>query len=318
MTTAIRTRMKVSLGIPVDRVDAGDEFASASGIASLARSYEQLGFDAAYVTDHPAPDDRWLAAGGHQAMEPTVALAVAATVTADLLVHTNVYVAPYRNPFLSAKALASLDVVSSGRLIVGVAAGYLRPEFAALGADFESRGARLDEALELWPRIWSEGSLAADGASFAAKSVTALPAPVQRPGPPIWVGGNSTAAMRRAVRFGDGWSPFPTPEGAAAALRTAAITDAMSLARRIDRLTELSEEAGRDHRPIVCFVPFSLAGFLADPAAGLAPLAEEIEQLGEIGVDWVALSLPGDTRVEVVEHATRVAEQLGLQERPTG
>ncbi len=150
------SRLRVSLGLPVDRVDTGRELVSGEAIEEMAIAWEAFGFAAAYVTDHPAPDDRWLAGGGHHALEPTVALTAAAAATSSLLLHTHVYVLGYRNPFVSAKALGSLDVVSGGRLILGVAAGYLRPEFAALGADFEQRGEQLDATLEVLPRIWSE------------------------------------------------------------------------------------------------------------------------------------------------------------------
>jgi probable F420-dependent oxidoreductase len=303
---------RVSLGLPVDRVDSGPELVSGGALADLSRAYERFGFHAAYVTDHPAPDDRWLAGGGHQALEPTVALAVAAASTRHLLLHTNVYVLGYRNPFLAAKALASLDVVSDGRLVIGVAAGYLRAEFEALGADFTDRGRRLDETLELLPRIWSEHSVAAEGDGYRAGAVTALPHPVQRPHPPIWVGGNSLAAMRRAVRFGQGWSPFPTPPGVARATRTAELADLDGLGRRMARLDELCAEAGRREPLTTCFVPFSLAGYLSDPVGGLGRLGEEVAQLAGMGVDWVSLMVPGTVRNEVIDHAGALAEALGL------
>ncbi len=303
---------RVSLGLPVERVAAGADLVSGPAIAELAAWYERCGFHAAYVTDHPAPDDRWLAGGGHHALEPTVALAVAASATHRLLLHTNVYVLGYRNPFLAAKTLASLDVVSGGRLVVGVAAGYLRPEFEALGADFEERGKRLDEALELLPRIWAEHGVAANGPGFSARAVTALPHPVQRPHPPIWVGGNSLAAMRRAVRHAQGWSPFPTPDGVARAVRTAAITDLGDLADRLRRLEELCAEAGRMEPVTTCFVPFSLASYLADPLTGSSMLCEEVAALDELGVDWVSLMVPGNSRGEVLDNSARLAQDLGL------
>lgn len=312
LVRALTDGPRISLGLPVDRVATGAELVSGPAIADLAAAYERLGFHAAYVTDHPAPDDRWLAGGGHHALEPTVALAVAATATRRLLLHTNVYVLAYRNPFLAAKALASLDVVADGRLVIGVAAGYLRPEFEAVGAGFDDRGGRLDEALELLPRIWSEHGLQTEGSTFRAHAVTSLPHPVQRPHPPLWVGGNSTAAMARAVRSAQGWSPFPTPPGAGRALRTAAIEDLGALRTRLDRLTEMADAAGRREPLTTCFVPFSLAGFLDDPDAGLEPLAEEVAELAEMGVDWVALSAPGDTRGAVVESASMLAERLDL------
>ncbi|UDY36351.1 TIGR03619 family F420-dependent LLM class oxidoreductase [Dermatobacter hominis] len=305
--------IRVSVGLPVDRTDTGAELVSGEAIAELAAAYERLGFAAAYVTDHPAPDDRWLAGGGHQAMEPTVALATAAAATRRLLLHTNVYVLPYRNPFMAAKSLASLDVVSGGRLIVGVAAGYLRPEFRAVGTDFEDRTARLEEALQLLPRIWSETSVAADGTGFEARGVTAEPRPWQRPHPPIWVGGNSPAAMRRAVRWAQGWSPFPTPGGMEAAVRTSAIADMDDLRAALDRARELCEAEGRTTPLTICFVPFSLQGYLRDPVGGLAPMVDEIAEMESIGVDWVALQVPGLARAEVADRAAALAQALDLR-----
>jgi probable F420-dependent oxidoreductase len=304
--------VRVSLGLPVDRVDTGAELVSGEAIADLSLIYERLGFHAAYVTDHPAPDDRWLAGGGHQAMEPTVALSVAAAATRQLLVHTNVYVLPYRNPFLAAKALASLDVVSGGRLIVGVAAGYLRPEFEALGMGFDDRTDRLEDALGLLPRIWAESALAVEGPGYAARGVTAEPRPRHRPHPPLWVGGNSTAALRRAVRHAQGWSPFPTPGGLEKAVRTSAITSLDDLAARLVQARAMCAEYGRTEPLTVCFVPFSLGAYLQDPVQGLDPLVEEVAALEALGVDWVALAVPGLTRGEVRDRAAALAAGLRL------
>lgn len=313
----LRDGPRVSLGLPVDRVAAGAELVSADAVSDLASAYERLGYHAAYVTDHPAPDARWLDAGGHHALEPTVVLALAAAATRRLLVHTNVYVLPYRNPFLAAKALATLDLVADGRLIAGVAAGYQRREFAALGVELDDRAALMDEALSLLPRIWSGETLEARGRGWSARAVTSLPRPVQRPHPPLWVGGNSSAALRRAVRHGQGWSPFPTPPGAAAALGTAAITDRSELVAALARLRDVTEREGRDEPPTVCFVPFRLGDYLADPDAGLSPLAEEVVDLHELGVAWTALSVPGSSRAQVVERAAALSEALGLRPAAT-
>lgn len=303
---------KVTLGLPTERVQFGEELVSGAAVGELSVLYERLGFHALYVTDHPAPDDRWLASGGHHALEPTSVLSAAATCTERIKLHTHVYVLAYRNPFLAAKSLASVDVLSGGRLIVGVAAGYLRPEFRALGAEFEHRGERLDEALGLLPRIWSGESVAAEGETWSARGATSLPTPVQRPHPPLWIGGNTVSAMRRAVAHGQGWSPFPTPAGAESPLRTAAIADHAALRARMRRLRELCDEAGRTELPTVCFAPVSMAGYLEDPDAGLAPMITEIGELSEIGVDWVSLMVPGRTRAEVGERAGQLSEALGL------
>ena len=304
--------LRVSLALPTDRVAAGAEFVSVDGIADLAAAYERLGFDACYVTDHPAPDERWLAGGGHHSLDPMVALSVAASSTRHLLLHTHVYVLGYRNPFVAAKSLASLDAVSGGRLVAGVAAGYLRPEFAAVGASFDDRAARLDQTLRLLPRIWSGEVVAEEGDGWSARSVVALPRPAGRPGPPVWVGGNSRAAMRRAVTLGDGWSPFAAPPALATATRTASIDSVGTLGQRLAELRTLCDEAGRDELPTVCFTPFSLAGLLSDPDGPLDALVDEVAQLVELGVGWITLEVPGGSRSAVLDRAARVAGALGL------
>ncbi|MFM7068703.1 MAG: TIGR03619 family F420-dependent LLM class oxidoreductase, partial [Actinomycetes bacterium] len=286
-------RMRVSVGLPTDRVHHVDEFVSVDGIVDIAAAYERLGFDACYVTDHPAPDERWLDGGGHHALDPAVALAVAAVGTRHLLLHTHVYVLAYRNPFVAAKALASVDAISDGRLVLGVAAGYLRPEFAALGVPFGARGRLLDEALELLPRIWSGQVVEATGDGWSARAVRSLPVPRPSGVPPVWVGGNSDAAMRRAVRFGDAWAPFAASEATASATRTAALQTVADLGARIERLREMSEAAGRTSRPDVCFTPFALRRFLSDPDGPLDELVDEVDALADLGVRWITLEVPG-------------------------
>lgn len=299
-----------SLALPVDRVEPASEFTTAAAIGELAASYERLGFHAVYVTDHPAPDERWLAGGGHHGLDPAGTLGVAAGVTTTIRLHTNVYVLPYRNPFLAAKTLSTLDIVSQGRVIAGVAAGYLRPEFRTLGADFEARGALLEEALSIMPLIWSGRSVQARGDGWESGSTVSLPA--THGGPPMWVGGNSPAAMRRAVTLAQGWSPMPTPAGSGRVLRTSEITDADGLGRRLAEAREMCERTGRVAPLSICFVPFTLGTYLSDPVAGLAPMVEEIDDLFERGVDWFPLMVPGSSRSEVIDNAAALADALGI------
>src|SRR4051812_49376086 len=170
--------MQVSLGLPIHRVDAGAEFVSGEAVTAMARAAEEAGFGAVFVTDHPAPPVAWIDGGGHHTLDPLVTLGVAATATTTIRVQTNLYVPAYRHPLLSAKAVATLDVLSGGRVILGVGAGYLDGEFAAVGADFGARNGALDAALMTMRRAWSGEPV--DG-------VLSLPRPQQQPGPPIWV-----------------------------------------------------------------------------------------------------------------------------------
>src|SRR5262245_27365287 len=134
--------MRFSVALPVDRVDAPGEFQTGAAIGEIASAAERSGFDAVFVTDHPLPEAGWLAAGGHHAMDPFVALSFAAAATTRIRLQTNLCVLPYRNPFITAKSVATLDALSGGRVILGVGGGYLRPEFDALQAGFETRNER--------------------------------------------------------------------------------------------------------------------------------------------------------------------------------
>ena len=165
------------------------------------------------MTDHPAPDAKWLAGGGHHALDPFVALSFAAAATTRIRVQTHILVLPYRNPLLTAKSVLSLDVLSGGRVILGVAPGYLKPEFAALGVDFDERNELTDEAIDVMRQLWTDGEIETVGRHFRTRGTTMRPPVVQKPHPPIWIGGNSTAAIRRAAERGQGWVPFPNPGG---------------------------------------------------------------------------------------------------------
>src|SRR5881275_1436098 len=140
--------MQVSLGLPVHRVDAVDEFVNGPAVAETSRAAEAAGFSAVFVTDHPAPPVRWVRGGGHVTTEPLVTLAFVAAATSTLRLQTNLFVPAYRHPLLAAKAVATLDLLSGGRVILGVGAGYLEPEFAALAADFEHVVAMLEVGVQ--------------------------------------------------------------------------------------------------------------------------------------------------------------------------
>ena len=299
--------MKFSLQLPTDRVENLSEFGSAEAIAEIAKATEEAGFDASFVTEHPFPTDEWLASGGHHALDPFVSLAVAASATERLLLHTNILVLAYRNPFLTAKAVASLDAISGGRVIVGAGAGYLEGEFAALGADFGNRNDVSDDALVAMKAAWTGESVELSRPGFEAAGNTMLPAPIQKPHPPIWIGGNSPRAIRRSVDFAQGWSPFPLPAAGAGRTRTSAIESVDDLAAGIVRMKEYAEKQGRSEPLDVNFVPFGLHMNTRKLPSDDA-LAEQFAALEAAGVTWVTMGLPTRSRSEYLETLARFAE----------
>jgi probable F420-dependent oxidoreductase len=294
-----------SLELPTARVDDPAEFVSGDAVMQVAAAAEAAGFSGVHVTDHPAGDSRWLDAGGHHALDPFVALSFAAAATRELRLLTYVYIAAYRNPFLGAKAVLSLDVLSGGRVTLGTAAGYLKPEFAALGVDFEERNDLFDENLEVMKRAWSGDDVGYEGRHFTARGVRMRPTPVQQPHPPIWIGGNSARSVRRAVESAQGWAPFNT-FGYAQASRTAEIDDVAQLATRIEGARKYAAEIGRTEPLDVCFS----GGPVADESRPLAERRAEAERLGEAGVTWIAIALGGGDRRELVDRIARFGDEV--------
>ena len=181
-------------------------------VAGVARAAEAAGFESLWGGEHVvlpdpqappspmAPQDRIL--------DPVIALTYCAAVTRRVRLGTGIIILPQRNPLVLAKELASLDTLSNGRLIFGIGVGYLEPEFRAIGAPFEQRGAVTDEYLAAMRAIWSQTKPAYQGRFVSFADVQAHPQPVQRPHPPIVVGGRTAAAFRRAVQQGNGWYGF--------------------------------------------------------------------------------------------------------------
>jgi len=292
-----------SLELPTQRVEAVDEFVTAEAIADIARVAEQSGFAAVHVTDHPAPDTKWLDHGGHHALDPFVALAFAAAATTDVKLLTNVYIAAYRNPFLGAKSIQSLATLSKGRLILGTAAGYLKPEFKALGIDFDSRGALLDEALDVLDKVLTGADVAYEGTSFAARGVRLRPLPATPP--PVWVGGNSKPAVRRAVSRAQGWAPFNT-FGYAAASRTAEISTIEELELAIDWARRYAGEIGRTTPLDICFSAGNLLGDNRSSDERHATIA----RLAAAGVTWLTIAPAGADRSELIERSRGFAKEF--------
>jgi probable F420-dependent oxidoreductase len=285
-----------------------------SGIATVAAAAEAAGFDGFGFTDHPAPTQRWLESGGHDALDPFVAMGYAAARTSTLRLIPNIVVLPYRNPFVVAKSGATLDLLSDGRFVLGVGVGYLKREFAALGVDVDERGQLFDEALEVIRGIWTTDDFSYEGRHFTASGITAHPRPVGRPHPPIWIGGNTAAARRRVTTHGDGWCPFPASAMLAQTARTAEM-DSGTLGEGIDDLRRRLEAAGRD--PSTVDISFT-------NAEGGSPGADDfnadaylsgVEKLAALGVTWLQVGLPGDSLAHALETIERFGKLVVAQAR---
>src|SRR5271154_186526 len=185
------------------------ELVSGQGIATVAAAAEAAGIHGVGFTDHPAPSQRWLEAGGHDALDPFVALSFAAARTTTLRLIPNIVVLPYRNPFVVAKAGASLDVLSGGRFTLATGLGYLKREFAALGVSYDERAELFEESLQVIRAIWTSDDVSFEGKHFSARGITAHPRPISDPHPPIWIGGNTAASPQPGAPIGVGRSPVP-------------------------------------------------------------------------------------------------------------
>lgn len=279
-----------------------------SAVTRFARAAEAAGFDGIGFTDHPAPTHRWLAAGGHDALDPFVALTWVAAVTERMRLMPNILVLPYRNPFVVAKAVATLDALSGGRFTLAVATGYLKGEYRALGVDFDERNALFDEAIEVLRGVWTTDDFAYEGRHFSARGQTADPKPAAPP--PIWIGGNSTLSRRRVAEYGDGWRPFPAPRGLAATTKTPPLETTDDLREMLEQLWRHVEEAGRD--PAEIDVSFGTGAGGQPGTEGFDPEAtlEALGELAALGVTWAEVAVPGDSLDGALEALHRYGETV--------
>jgi len=209
-------------------------------LAQTARRAEEAGFDSVWAGEHVVlPDPQVPPSPMHPrdpALDPLLALAWAAAATTRIRLATGIIILPQRNPVVLAKELATLDVLSGGRLTFGVGVGYLEPEFRAIGANFADRGAVTDEYLDVLTHLWYDEHPEFHGRFADFAGIDAHPRPVQQP-IPIVVGGHGPAAFRRAARRGHGWYGFAlTPDGTAACL-----TGLRDAHERVERPSELGE-----------------------------------------------------------------------------
>lgn len=300
--------MKFLLHIPLDKIAPKREFQTQEAVREMAVALETCGADGCYLTDHPAPMADWLHNDptGHDALDPFTALAFVAASTTRMKVVSAVVVLPYRNPFLTAKAAATLQVLSGGRFILGAGTGYQAGEFEAMGVSVSKRGALMDEALETIRLAWAGGPVVKRGMNFNA--IGNEPRPVPEPPPPIWVGGGSHKAVERAARWGDGWVPFFALHTNDASVKASAVTSMDDLAQKINRIKVIRAASGN-------IAPFDICVGVPAPLEALTSLEaerfrEKVSELAAVGVTWAAGALPSPSRAAFLENAQWFGKEI--------
>jgi len=282
------------------------ELAAGKGLARFARAAEAAGLDGIAFTDHPAPSQKWLSAGGHDALDPFAALSFVAGITERIRLIPNIVVLPYRNPFIVAKAAATIDALSDGRFVLSVAAGYLRGEYRALGVDFEHRNELFDEALAVLRGAWTVDDFSYEGTDFVASGVSCAPKPRHIP---IWIGGNSALTRRRIAAHADGWNPFPAPAALARTTRTPPLETLEDLLPMIDDLRRHLEEANRDPSTVDITFTTGRPGPHHPRFSAEADL-ERLEAMADAGVTWSSVAVPGDSLEGAIEALQRYGDEV--------
>ena len=280
--------------------------ASPDNLRSLAQRAEDLSFDHVWVSDHIIiPHDVSsfypYAADGvapfqrdNTYYEPLAALNFLAGCTTRVKLGTHVLILPYRNPVLTAKILATLDVLSGGRLILGAGVGWMEEEFQALGLDtYAQRGEVSDEYIQIFKELWTSDSPEFHGNHYDVSEAGFLPKPVQKPHPPIWIGGHTNPAIRRAATLGDGWMPI--------GLRPPAGLEPEEMAEKVARLRRITARAGRDENAVDLVFSTDCV-FEDNPGSDRRmvsgrpeQIAADLRQYQDLGVQHFIFSFPAES-----------------------
>lgn len=295
--------MRLSLSLPL--ISGESDWEEYDQLLEFATTAERAGADAVSTTDHPFPvvsEGR----AGHHALDPFVLLSVIGGGTQSIRLHFSLLVAPYRNPFLLARQISSLDVLTKGRCLVALGAGYLPAEFAALGADLAERPTAVENTLDAMELAWSGEPVAASGQGWAANGNVMRPRPYSSPRPTIWRGGNSRKALHSAVARFDGWTPFEVGADWSDQTSTAAMT-MQTLPGKLEEARRMANDAGRDRAFDICFVRTSTR-WLSDAARA----SDELALLADAGLDWLEVKVFGRThaaRLEGIHNLMEIAKQ---------
>lgn len=299
--------MRFSLTYPIISKTYDRSFLEQKNMIRFSQAAEAAGFDAMGFTDHPAPSQEWLASGGHDALDPFAALAFCAAATERIRLMPNIVVLPYRNPFVVAKAVSTIDVLSGGRFTLSTAPGYMEAEYEGLGVSFEDRHSIFDESIEVMKGIWCQDDFRHEGKHFRANGLTANPKPIQQPHPPIWIGGNSRQARRRVARYAQGWNPFPASPRLAERAKTLSVQTPEQLSVLLDDLWLQVEAAGRDRSEIDVQFVNRAGGLPAHDDFDAGAHLDALHELAAMGVTWTSVATPGDS----VDHAIETLERYG-------
>jgi probable F420-dependent oxidoreductase len=307
--------MDFGLHLPASSADV-----SAEDLLRFAQKAEALGFYCLTVADHivvpkdisvPYPytiDGKYPGAGYH--LETLTTMAFLAGATARIRFVTSVMIAPYRNAILTAKMLSSLDVLSNGRVVVGLGVGWMKEEFEALQAPrFEDRGKVTDEYIKAFRELWTSDNPSFHGKYCNFSNVVFLPKPVQKPTIPIWIGGHSRQAISRAARLGDGWHPIggvPTIP-----------LEPDDMKRDMEMLAEHARRSGRDPKAI----RIALKGSLFDKEKKIAgrrrrfmgsaeEIASDIRDYRDTGVDTMIFDVRRPSMAETLERMEWMASEV--------
>ncbi len=282
---------------------------------------EELDFFCVTVADHiviprniaspyPYTLDKKYPGHGHHLEQVTV-MSVLAGATQRIRLVTSVMIAPYRHPVVVAKMLSTLDFLSHGRVILGLGVGWMKEEFELVGAPrFEDRGRVTDEYIRAFKELWTKESPAFEGAYCRFSELTFLPKPVQKPHIPIWIGGHSKQALRRAAELGDGWHPIggvPTVP-----------LEPDDLRRSLETLAHYAEKAGRNPREITVAFKASLfdramesrAGRRRRFIGGTEQIASDVRDYQKAGVDCLILDVRTPDPAQTLERLDWLAQEV--------
>jgi probable F420-dependent oxidoreductase len=268
--------------------------ATGDAVVTFAREAEKRSIDSLWVSDHVIfprtqsgayPGGRFPHPPDKPYLEAVTVLAAAAVVTTRARLGASVFILGHRHPVLMAKMLTSIDALSNGRLICGVGVGWWKEELEILGAPFHARGRHADEALRAFKALWTQDNPKFDGEFVRFSEIGFAPKPVQKPHPPIWVGGDSSGAFRRVVTLGDGWhATSKTP---------AQMKDAL------DRLRKVADAADRRFDTIELSLRYTLRDDLM--AQGKQAVIDELVQYKRLGLGHILVEFRRDDLSRMIE-----------------